>query len=455
MSATDTIVALSTPQGRSGIGVIRLSGTGSLRILRVLVSDAEFTPDPGHVSLRNIREPSTGEILDQALVTFFQTPHSFTGEDVVELSCHGSPVLLRQMLDSILSLDARMATPGEFTLRAVLTGKLNLVQAEAIRDLIDAQTSAAVRHAARQLGGELSGRLQPIKDSLIEIIVVMESSLEFVEDDLPDIASVRLSGQLAAICDDLEKLSATFRAGRLLKDGLKIVLVGRPNVGKSSLFNGLLSFERAIVTDIAGTTRDSLTELVSLKGIPVLLTDTAGVRTSQDEIESLGVERTRRAIADADLVVLVLDGSQPLTKEDHEILSELSKTQHLITANKMDLDNFRSDEIRMACVGTDVVSISAKSGSGLGVLRDAILAPFATGEQMETGLLVTDARHFDLLQRAANSIAASSRLFEERASEELVLVGLHDALRFLGEITGETTTEDILSRIFSTFCIGK
>jgi tRNA modification GTPase len=455
MSATDTIVALSTPPGRSGIGVIRLSGDRPLEILRILINDSTFFPNPGCVLLKRICEPDTGALLDEALVTFFNAPHSFTGQDVVELSCHGSPVLLRQIVDVVLSLDARLAGPGEFTLRAVLNGKLNLDRAEAIRDLINAQTTTAARQAARQIGGELSTRLQWIKDLLIDVIVVLESSIEFVEEDLPEIAVSHLDKQITTILDELQKLSATFKEGRLLKDGLNVALVGRPNVGKSSLFNRLLSFERAIVTDIAGTTRDSLTEVVSLRGIPVMFTDTAGMRASEDKIESLGVERTRQTIADADLVVVVLDGSQPLTKEDFEILSEVEGTTYLIAANKMDLDSFNANEIRERLVGVSIQTVSAKFGSGLSPLRDVILAPFASCDAADVGLLITDARHFDLLQRAGNSAGESSRLFRGHASEELVLVGLHDSLRLLGEITGETTSEDILSRIFAKFCIGK
>jgi tRNA modification GTPase len=455
MSATDTIVALSTPAGRSGIGVIRISGPRSLEIIRALVADTAFSPDPGRVTLRQIFEPIKGDLLDEALITFFKAPHSYTGEETVELSCHGSPVLLRQVIDLTLTLNARPADAGEFTLRALGNGRVKLEQAEAIRDLIDAQTSAAVRQAARQMKGELSSRLTPIKDSLVEVIVTLESSIEFVEDDLPDIAITQLDSQLEGLCVEIEQLASTFRDGRLLRDGLKVVLVGRPNVGKSSLFNALLSFDRAIVTDVAGTTRDSLTELISLDGIPVLLTDTAGVRSSEDTIENLGVERTRRAIADADLVVLVIDGSKALTKEDLEILSELDHTNKVVAVNKKDLEEFSSKEIRRVGDGVSIQDVSAKDGSGLGSLRGAILAPFATRESSDTGLLITDARHFDLLQRAELSIRASRKLLKEGASEELVLVGLHDALRFLGDITGETTSEDILSRIFATFCIGK
>jgi tRNA modification GTPase len=455
MQATDTIVALSTPPGRSGIGVIRLSGERSLEILRRLVRDASLSPEPNHTSLKNIRELETEDVLDQALVTLFKAPHSFTGEDVVELSCHGSPVLLRRMLDLILSLDARAASPGEFTLRAVANGRINLAQAEAIRDLINAQTSAAVRLAARQLRGELSTRLQPLKDSLLEIIVLLESSIEFVEDDLPEVAVDGLSANLLDLIRNLEKLSATFREGRLLREGLKVTLAGRPNVGKSTVFNDLLLTDRAIVTDIPGTTRDSLSEMVSLQGIPVSLTDTAGVRASSDKIENLGIERSRRAMADADMVVLVLDGSQPLTVEDHQILAEVEDTTHLIALNKKDLKTFNCHEIRQTYKHVAIVDISAKTGEGLDALRDAILKPFATRDTHDTGLLITDARHFDLLQRAQTALCSSNKLLAGRASEELVLVGLHDALRFLGEITGETTPDDILSRIFATFCIGK
>jgi tRNA modification GTPase len=453
---TDTIVALSTPPGRSGIGVIRLSGPCALAITRTLVRENDFKPQPNHASLKNILDPQSGEILDQSLITYFKAPRSFTGEDVVELSCHGSPVLLHYLIDIILALNARAAGPGEFTLRALAHGRLNLSQAEAVRDLINAQTRTAARQAARQLRGELSARLQPIKDTLLEIIVPLESSLEFVEDDLPEVSADQLYAKLKALAGQVGTLAATFRAGRLLKDGLKVTLAGRPNVGKSSLFNSLLSSDRAIVTEIPGTTRDSLSELVSLSGIPVLLTDTAGVRSSDDRIENLGVERTRRAIADADLVVAVLDGSQPLTQEDLDVLSELRDILHLIVLNKSDLDSFDNNEDALLFNGASkVLTISARTGAGLDGLRAAIIEPFAASGMHETGLLITDARHFDLLLRTEASLLSSAELLGQRASEELILVGLYDALRLTGQITGETTPDDILSQIFATFCIGK
>ncbi len=455
MAATDTIVALSTPPGRSGIGVIRLSGSDALELARLLVHDPDFTPQPNQASLKNLHNPETGRILDQALVTYFKAPHSFTGEDVVELSCHGSPVILRSVVDVILRNDGRAAGPGEFTLRAMANGKLNLAQAEAVRDLINAQTDAAVQQAARQLRGELATRLQTSKDLLLEVIVLLESSIEFVEDDLPAVAIAQVESRILEVVKDLRLLSSTYHSGRLIRDGLKITLAGKPNVGKSSIFNKLLAADRAIVTDIPGTTRDSLSESISIRGIPVLLTDTAGVRSSADEIESLGVERTRRSIADADLIIAVLDGSRELTEEDKKILDEIKDRKYVLVLNKLDLASLDHSRDINGAAHNGVVRLSAKTGEGLETLLSAIIAPFETGENDHSGILITDARHFDLLRRTQDSLESSLSLLRKRASEELVLVGLHDGLRFLGEITGETTPEDILSRIFSTFCIGK
>jgi tRNA modification GTPase len=455
----DTIVALSTPLGRSGIGVIRLSGENALQITHQLIHDSNFTLQPRQAYLRKIFDPNN-ELIDTALITYFKAPHSFTGEDVVEISCHGSPVLLRQIIDLALRFNARLAEPGEFTLRALSSGQINLSQAEAIRDLIDAQTTSAVRQAARQLGGELSNQLQPLKDQLLNNIVIMESALEFVEDDLPEVATENIKQSLKSIHDELGKLADTYQAGRLIREGLKVALVGRPNVGKSSLFNALLGQDRAIVTEIAGTTRDSLHEKISIRGIPVSLIDTAGLREATDTVESIGVARTKRAIADADLVIVILDGSENFTDEDLDVITQTEQYKPLTVVNKTDL-HFDKTKItqflksKIANQSPQIIFVSAKTGEGLDELLNAIILPFAPHEIETQGFLLTDARHYDLLVRSQTEIVSSLFLLDEKVSEEMILVGLHNALKLLGEITGETTTEDMLTQIFSTFCVGK
>lgn len=448
-----TIVALATPTGRSGIGVVRLSGEGALRITRS-ITELNFSPRPRTAHLKQLVDPNSNEIIDEALITYFKSPHSFTGEDVIELSCHGSPVLLRQVIDLCLAQGARMAEAGEFSLRALANGRMNLAEAEAIRDLIDAQTNASARQAVRQMRGEFSHQLQPLKDELLNVIVVLESALEFVEDDLPALQIESVQKSLRAIAADVAKLADTFRAGHLIRDGLRVAIVGRPNVGKSSLFNALLGSERAIVTEIAGTTRDHLHERFTISDIPISLIDTAGLRNTTDTVESIGVERSRGLMSDADMVIVMLDVSDDVTDEDREIINSVSNVPHVIAANKIDvLDKIELTKTKSQRPKT--VYISAKTGEGLDDLRRAIIKPFRAEEINTAGFLVTDARHHDLLLRTKDEIEQSLMNLDEKLSEEIVLVGLHNALRYLGEITGETSTEDMLSRIFSTFCIGK
>jgi tRNA modification GTPase len=448
---SDTIVALATPLGRGGIGVIRLSGAASLSIIRRLILDEKFSPKPRFAYLKKIYDPSSNEIIDEALITYFQSPQSFTGEDVIEISCHGSPVILRQIIDFCLELDARMAEPGEFSLRALANGRMNLSQAEAIRDLIDAQTIASARQSVRQLRGEFSNQLQPLKDDLLNVIIVLESALEFVEDDLPDFQNENTKIKLAEIAENIGKMASTFQAGKLIREGLKVALVGKPNVGKSSLFNSLLGQERAIVTEIAGTTRDQIHEKFTVNNIPISLIDTAGLRETFDMVESIGVERAKLTMADADLVIVLLDGSQNLTAEDREILSLANELNHIIAINKNDLEQISDD----FDVNPKAFRISAKTGIGLQELQKAIVEPFTAHDMENAGFLVSDARHHDLLLRAKREIESSIDLLNQKMSEEIVLVGLHNSLRYLGQITGETSTEDMLTRIFSTFCIGK
>lgn len=440
----NTIVALSTPRGRGALAVIRLSGPDAIAITqRMGLSEVEDRK----ATLTTLTRPKDREVLDQVLLTCFRAPHSLTGEDVVEISCHGSPAVVRGIIDTTLELGAVLAGPGEFTLRALSNGKINLAQAEAIRDLIAAQTDAAVKQASRQLNGELSVALGPFKEKLIEAIVVLESALEFVEDDLPAVRVQEIEQELTAVSAGVEKLVRTFAAGRLLQEGIKVTITGRPNVGKSSLFNGLIERERAIVTDIPGTTRDTLSEAIDLEGIPVILTDTAGLRETTDGIETLGMERTRRAMGDSDLVLVVLDGSTELGPSDHDLLTQTENTRRLVVQNKSDLPGFAAS--------SGCINVSARTGEGLTTLRSAILASLHNNGIEDGSLLITNARHYDLLCSTQRELEAARSALREGHSEELVLAPLHNALRFLGQITGETTTEDILSEIFATFCIGK
>ena len=440
-----TIVALSTPPGRGAIAVVRLSGPDALSITKRLAVDFDNVK-ARRATLSKISLPGTQETLDEVLITFFKAPDSATGEDVIEISCHGSPVIVREILDLTVSMGARLAAPGEFTLRALTNRKINLVQAEAIRDLIAAQTEAAVKQAARQVGGELSHTITSLEERLISVIVVLESSLEFVEDDLPTAELGSIKAKLTSIQKGIGDLADSYSSGRLLQSGIKVAVIGSPNVGKSSLFNRLVSRDRAIVTDVPGTTRDTLSETIDLEGVPVFLTDTAGLRETTDTIESLGIERTQRAIVDADLVLEVIDASDAVGAQ----VNQEGDRSSIRVLNKCDLgvaDGFLSEK--------DSVRISALTGEGIESLRTAILAFLHRGDVDNEGLLVTNARHYDLLKSVEDELDNAISALNDELSEELILVSLHNALKYLGQITGETTTEDILSQVFATFCIGK
>ena len=450
-----TVVALSTPRGRGALAVIRLSGPQAIAIAQRLARLDVF--EPRHATLTALRSASDDEVLDHVLLTCFPAPHSLTGEDVVELSCHGSPAIVRRILDATLELGAALAGPGEFTLRAVMNGKIDLAQAEAIRDLIAAQTDAAVKQASRQLNGELSQTLGPWKEKLVEVIVLLESALEFVEDDLPAPQVDRIEKALAVVIAGIDRLSESYQAGRLLQDGARVAITGRPNVGKSSLFNALIRSERAIVTDVPGTTRDTLSEAIDIGGVPVVLTDTAGLRETTDSVETLGIERTHRAMGEADLVLLVLDGSSEVGPEDRDLLLRTTESNRIVVMNKSDVPTFQTLAFQTSarCVpDVEAINVSARTGEGLSVLHGAIVAKLNSAAAEDGSLLITNARHYDLLCNARRELELAGDCLRDRRSEELVLAPLHNALKLLGQITGETTTEDILGEIFATFCIG-
>jgi tRNA modification GTPase len=451
-----TIAAIATPPGYGGIGVIRISGTEALDYARKLLpTDTPKTFQPNHTALHQLINPLNGQVLDEVLITFFRAPNSFTGEDVVELSCHGSPVVLAELLKLLVSFGAEPAQPGEFSMRAFLNQRLDLTQAEAIHDLIHAQTSYQAQVAVRQLRGELSKQLQPIKQKLIELIVWFESSVEFVEDDLAPLDLTHFRDRLNIISTEITRLSNSFRTGRIIRSGATLALIGRPNVGKSSLFNALLGIERAIVTPLPGTTRDTLSESLSINGIPVRLIDTAGLRDTHDLVETLGVERTLTAVAEADLVLLVMSVESTLSNEELDLLQSLPVSFCLL--NKCDLLNGHVEELRETLsTQVPVLMVSAHTGSGINTLREAIYQRLiSTADFKAEDAIITNERHYAALEKALISLRDAEQDLASGFTEEIALASLHQALRQLGIITGETLIGDLINQIFSTFCIGK
>jgi len=451
----DTIVAISTPMGRSGIGVIRLSGKGSLSIVDTVFKRPSSLLRDRSPALGDIVDPENNQVLDQVLVTCFLAPRSFTREDVAEVSCHGSPVVLKAILELLIRQGARLATPGEFSLRAFLRGRIDLVQAEAIHDLIEARTLFQARVARQQAGGALSHRLGPLKEQLIQLIALLEASIDFADDDVSVLPSAEVEQRLAPLLQELQRLQASYAFGRVLAEGLSLAIVGRPNVGKSSLFNALLEEPRAIVTELPGTTRDLLSETAQICGIPVRLMDTAGIRTVQDRIEQLGINRSLEALVDADQLLVVMDGSEELGQADHDLLKRMEGRLYHLAINKMDLPQ-RWDPVSIKAGAQTVTSVSALTGEGIRTLKTRMYQAFQHDEALENeGALLTNLRH---AQSVREAVEALFRVHEEVAQglpQEILLLDLYVCLRALNALTGETTVEDILDRIFSTFCIGK
>lgn len=480
-SLPDTIAAISTPPGRGGIGIVRLSGPQAIPIAGELV---RLTEPLEHARARFARvlDPRQGEDaratgIDEAVVTTFRAPRSYTGDDIVEIAAHGSPVVLETILTAALAKGARLAEPGEFTMRAFLAGRLDLTQAEAVGDLIAAQTLEQARAAAQQLGGALSRRIAPAKEQLLHLITLLEAGMDFASGELDDVDVVppaQIRAEVQAVQRLLSELARSFRGGSLLRSGVSLALVGRPNAGKSSLFNRLLERPRAIVTPLPGTTRDTVEETWSLAGIPVRLVDTAGLRLSgeapADEAERQGIERSREALADADLVLLVHDATLPLTADETRLAASLQGRPHLLVRNKIDLSEAsassraknrpRNDpddppNDRRDNVGEEPIEVSALTGEGMAGLQTAILTALSPGGGLaETGALNNRRQHESVLA-ALTALEAANEANESGLPHEILLLDLHTALRALDTLTGQTTADDILARIFSTFCIGK
>ncbi len=495
-TTNDTIAAIATPPGRGGIGILRLSGPDAVAIASPLLRLAAPLAT-GRSRFCEIVDPASNQKLDEAIATYFRAPRSYTGEDVVEIAAHGSPVLLDFLLRQTIAQGARLANPGEFTERAFVAGRLDLTQAEAVRDLIDAQTLYQARVAAAQLDGALSRRIAPIKAALVQLIAQLEAGIDFAEDDTPTLSSPEFLALTAPIADDLAALSHSFEHGRLVHSGVTLAIVGEPNVGKSSLFNRLVERERAIVTDTPGTTRDLVTERVSLGGIPIELVDTAGLRTATaavplDEAERLGIRKSREALAEADLVLLVLDASQPgdrdqrpdqlleraegqpslLWGETAPLLDALRNRRAIVILNKSDLLHRsagkpatsahglanlkqRQAQIAAALPHCPILLTSAETGEGLVTLRQTIQQQLQIPATLGEGGLITNLRQHQAVQSAHVAVRSAREAAPASIPHEMLLLDLYTALRELDALTGETTPDDILNLIFSTFCIGK
>lgn len=447
----DTIAAVSTPPGRGGIGIVRLSGPQARSIAEPLLK-LRHPLAPAQARFAEVLDTEKSEVLDEAVVTWFQAPNSYTAEDIVEIAAHGSPVLLDHILRTCIRNGARLAEPGEFTQRAFLSGRLDLTQAEAVHDLIESTTLHQARIAAQQLGGSLSRQIAPIKEKLIHLVATLEAGIDFAEDDIDLLPSAQIAAQIEAIQSPLAALEQTFSYGRIVRDGFTLAIVGRPNAGKSSLFNRLIQRDRAIVTAAPGTTRDPVTERVSLEGIPLELIDTAGLRDSIDEAESIGITKSREAMAEADLVLLVLDATAQLHPEDESAIAAQAARPLLIALNKHDLAPNSSLRNHFS---HSTIQTSALTGEGILELRKAILALITNGAPSTETALLTNLRQQQTISTSLAALKRAQGAITLAIPHEMLLLDLYEALQSLDALTGATTTDDILHLIFSTFCIGK
>ncbi|HIS53078.1 MAG TPA: tRNA uridine-5-carboxymethylaminomethyl(34) synthesis GTPase MnmE [Candidatus Onthomonas avicola] len=449
----ETIAAIATGMVRSAVGILRLSGPGSLA-----AASACFTPrsgrllgdyPPGRLVLGTLRDAS-GAVIDQCLATWSRAPHSYTGEETAEIQCHGSPTVLAAGLEALFAHGARQAEAGEFTKRAFLNGKLDLIQAEAVADLIDAETPDAARNAAGQLERAMTRRIEAVADRLTDLLAHFHAVLDYPDEDIDPLEAEEIAETLRAAAAELDGLRASYRRGRQLTEGIPCAIVGRPNAGKSSLLNALLGYERAIVTAVPGTTRDTVEERCVLGGVLLRLMDTAGLRETEDVVERLGVERSRAALARAELALVLLDGSEALTPEDGEILRLAGQCPHrIVLVSKSDLP-----QVLRLPEGIEAVTVSSVTGQGLEALEEEIRRRFAAAPAT-AGELITNARQAETVGRAAESLQAASEALAEGLAPDAVLSDVEGALAALGQVTGRSVTEEVTARIFQRFCVGK
>ncbi len=489
-SQDDTIAAVSTAYGEGGIGIVRISGPEALSVLQKLfrrgrpqaLHNAQNVTSPNtdatgnarsaslpafedrHMYYGHIADPETGEIVDEVLAVYMKGPHTYTCEDVVEINGHGSVAALRRILALALSHGARMAEPGEFTRRAFLGGRLDLSQAEAVMDMIEAETDGSLSAAASQLTGRLSARIRELRADLMDILVDMAVNMDYPDEDIEEVVYSKLSDSLADLIGRVQQLKDTADTGRMLKDGLKVSIVGRPNVGKSSLLNALTGTERAIVTHVPGTTRDTITETIDLGGIPVRIMDTAGIRETSDEIEQIGIKRSRESVQQADLVFFVIDGSDKLTEEDREIAAMLRESgkRTVILLNKQDLGDTLEDEAAlellpgMRIIRTQLATGAADEGRVSEMLEELVRGMVYSGTvKQKDQVMITGARHEALITTALTSLADAKDRTDEGEPLDLIEIDVRGAYAALGEIIGEEVGGDIVDEVFARFCLGK
>lgn len=455
----DTIAAISTPLGEGGIGVVRISGKDSIKIAgKIFKGEKSVDQLSSHrVSYGEIVDSETNEVVDEVLLTVFAAPKSYTAENLVEISCHGGQLVLTRVLEQALKCGARLAEPGEFTLRAFINGRIDLSQAEAVAEVIRAKTDLGLRLALRHLKGDLSEKINSYRDRLIDMLARLELEIDFSEEDVVPLDRNKVSEEIESIEKELQNLLATYEEGKILKEGLNVVIVGKPNVGKSSLLNALLKQDRAIVTPIPGTTRDVISEYANLKGIPVRLVDTAGYRISGNTIELEGIKRTKIEMTEADLLLLVIDTSSEIDEEDLELKRQLKQAEYLTVFNKIDIaspDLIRKNEKKIKVKST--LKVSALKGEGLERLKETIVWTSRVLQKDRTqSVHISSLRHKDALTRAKRSLFLARDSLMKGMSTEFVAVDVIASLGAIGEVVGKTVTDDILNKIFSEFCIGK
>ncbi len=459
MFIDDTIAAIATAPGEGGIGIIRISGEKSLQVAQSIFKSksGKMIKDYNARTLIYGTVVDNEKVIDEVLVAYMKGPNSYTAEDVIEINCHGGFISVKKILELILSKGVRLAEAGEFTKRAFLNGRIDLSQAEAIIDVIKSKTDMAHEVAQSQLEGNLAKKIKDLRMNVTEVLAHLEVSIDFAEEDVEEITYQTLEEKALELRNEIKKLYDTAESGKILRDGLKTVIVGKPNVGKSSLLNSILGENRAIVTDIAGTTRDVIEEFVNIKGIPLKIVDTAGIRETEDVVEKIGVEKSRESFSTADLVIMVLDASRKLSEEDMEILESLKNKKTIVLLNKMDLEpQIELEKIEEFVNSEDIIKISALKHQGIEELQDKIEAMVYHGSvKNSSNLMITNSRHKDALFKAYESINDAISAIEQRMPYDFIEVDFKNIWDYLGYINGDTVREDLLDTIFANFCIGK